>query len=214
VFSRVTGSGIMDGGGGGVMGDAIFEAGDAVTFTVTGAQQTWHWGDGSPPDVVASGVPITHTYAVPHTMYVTTLTLTGGPATPVQINVDQSGLISFDVSALTGLTAFAFQYTASPVDVGSVADFSTNTHLTQLVLDYAYFQSVVLSNAGNMTLLEVDHNRLPSSQVDALLVALAGGAISGGRVDLSNQTPAAPPGAAGIAAGLVLVGRGWTVTTD
>ena len=217
MFRMVTGSGIMDCGTPvppTPTYDAAFVAGSYAAFTVTGATQTWHWGDGTADDVVASGATIYHDYESPppHT---TTLTLTGGPTTPITMDVDQSGLASFDVSSLTGLTQFRFRYLMTPFNLGPTADFSANVNLTRLVLDNSYYQLVVLPNGGTqMVTLGVAYNRLSSGAVDSLLVALAGGAISGGYTDLSHQTPAAPPGSAGATAVLVLVARGWQVYTD
>lgn len=57
-------------------------------------------------------------------------------------------------------------------------------------------------------------NSLSTSDVDAVLVALDGNGLNNGTVDLSGQTPSAPPTGTGRTAAASLIGKGWTVTVD
>lgn len=57
-------------------------------------------------------------------------------------------------------------------------------------------------------------NNLSSADVDAILISLDGNGVLGGTVDVSGQTPLAPPSPAGQISYANLVGKGWTVTTD
>lgn len=74
--------------------------------------------------------------------------------------------------------------------------------------------SIVIANTQPITDLLAGTNVLSSSQVDSILIALDGNGLLNGTVDLSGQTPPAPPSAVGIARALSLIAKTWTVTVD
>jgi hypothetical protein len=71
-----------------------------------------------------------------------------------------------------------------------------------------------LLNLDNTQLLTMMDNVLPPAEVDAVLVQLDTAGFSNYFVDLTGQTPAAPPTATGLAAKASLEGKGWTVNVD
>ena len=94
-------------------------------------------------------------------------------------------------------------------------DLSHNTVLTTLILNNnANLASISLPSLVLVNDCEVTGGMLPTSTVNAILVALAAGSVSGGFCDLRGQTPAAPPSGAGAAAVITLQGRAWNVNTD
>lgn len=86
--------------------------------------------------------------------------------------------------------------------------------LASLRTQSAAQSALVIANTQPILDLNGSTNGLDSAGVDAVLVALDGNGLNNGVVDLSGQTPAAPPGASGLAAKLSLEGKGWTVTVD
>lgn len=66
----------------------------------------------------------------------------------------------------------------------------------------------------NILILFAQSNKIPASQVNAVLIALDAGGVSNGTIQISGQTPAAPPSGAGITAKNNLISKGWTVLTD
>jgi hypothetical protein len=74
----------------------------------------------------------------------------------------------------------------------------------------------VLGNPS-LTFLELITNNLPTSEVNRILAeGSANFTSTSGDIDLSGQTPAAPPSGAGLTAKAELEGRtpGWTITVD
>ena len=72
-------------------------------------------------------------------------------------------------------------------------------------------------NWSNIINLNCRSNSLTTLQVNTILSHLSTNGLNGGIVDLSNQTPAAPPTTGppdGIGAVTTLTGNGWSVTTD
>jgi hypothetical protein len=57
-------------------------------------------------------------------------------------------------------------------------------------------------------------NTLSAAQVNAILIVLDANGLSNGTVDLSGQTPAAPPTGAGLHSATNLYGKFWLVTVD
>lgn len=74
--------------------------------------------------------------------------------------------------------------------------------------------SLSVVNTQPIILLDGHINLLSVAQVDSILIALDGNGLPGGLVDLSGQTPPAPPSAPGMAAVISLLGNGWTVIVD
>lgn len=93
-------------------------------------------------------------------------------------------------------------------------DVTPSTLLQNLHCSSAGQATVVIANTQPITELLAAVNNLGSADVDAILVALDGNGLNNGTVDLSGQTPIACPSAVGVAAGLSLTGKGWTVTYD
>jgi hypothetical protein len=126
----------------------------------------------------------------------TTLVTTGGLGDLATLNIYGCGFTSFscdDLVSLGSLDIHGCPALAS-LDIATPANNNLNTVL-----------------AGACV--------LPSSAVDTVLVDLAAGVVQSnvfdGTVDLAGQTPAAPPGASGVAAAAYLVGTwNWVVTTD
>lgn len=101
------------------------------------------------------------------------------------------------------------------VDSFDGSDFVTSS-LSALALNGNGLETFDISELSVSTLtdLNLSGNSLPSAEVDAILQALDTAGNTNGIVNLSGQTPAAPPGAGGIAAQGNLEGNGWTVTVD
>jgi len=116
-----------------------------------------------------------------------------------------------------------------------VDQFLSHTFTSNSIFDVkVYLQdplviySVVLGNdLGNFHLLEVDisamtaiadvelyGNKLPSTQVNAVLAQLVANGGYSGIVYIPNQTPPAPPTGQGIIDKATLISRSWSVTTD
>lgn len=101
------------------------------------------------------------------------------------------------------------------VDSFDGSDFVTSS-LSDLQLagnGLAGFDIAELS-LSTLTSLNLSANAIPSADVDAILVALDTAGNTDGTVNLSGQTPAAPPGGAGLAAQASLELKNWTVTVD
>lgn len=98
------------------------------------------------------------------------------------------GLTSIDTTNCTALSSFNI---LGPGNLQGV-DVSTNSQIVTCLL---------------LT------NQMTSATVDSILVALAGFTKSNGTLDVSSQLPS-PPGPLGLAAKVVLNGRGWSVATD
>jgi hypothetical protein len=84
-------------------------------------------------------------------------------------------------------------------------------------LDCSYNQLTSLTFDGYPKFLVCNNNSLPTSQVNTILSDLAASGVTGGTVDLSNQTPPAPPSSGppdGIGVVATLTGNGWSVVTD
>jgi hypothetical protein len=75
-------------------------------------------------------------------------------------------------------------------------------------------EEVILNNAVDATNVDITNANLTQTSVDNILVALDTAGYSGGTVDLSGGTSAAPSVGTGQPAVTSLQGKGWTVTTN
>ncbi len=84
-----------------------------------------------------------------------------------------------------------------------------------LDLNSQQIEELDVTNLPGLTQLAMGGGNLLTSQnVDALLVTLDNAGLNNGFFDTTGQSPAAPPGATGLAAKASLEGKGWTVVTD
>ena len=113
------------------------------------------------------------------------------PATVTNLLLDENSFTSFDVSQIP-------------------------TPCTQISLANNDIETLVNPSGIPAVALDVTlgGNRLPTSEINALLIALDNNGLDNGSVDTSGQTPAAPPSGAGATAKTNLEGKGWFVTTD
>lgn len=65
-----------------------------------------------------------------------------------------------------------------------------------------------------VSILEFQNNLFSTQKVNEILGKLVNNGLTGGRINISGQTPAAPPTGQGITDKATLISRGWTVTTD
>lgn len=132
-------------------------------------------------------------------------------AVPLQ---DVDDLVTFaveDQDLINTITIF------SPVAAGfEISDALTN--LTQLVMSDCAVEIFTLNNGSEsipaLAELRLDGNKLSTDSVNDILVLVAGNGVADGFIDLSGQTPTAPPTGAGITAKASLEANGWTVVTD
>jgi hypothetical protein len=79
-------------------------------------------------------------------------------------------------------------------------------------------QSNCITDVGDLTAwiidLDLSGEKLNSTQVNSVLQTMFTFGYSFGTIDVSGQTPAAPPTGTGITAKNNLIYRGWKVTTD
>ena len=142
---------------------------------------------------------------------------------------------------LTSLTSLTVDFSGSPLTVLSLpvltscnsgslfVEGASFTTLSLPVLSDALFGTFTVRSGALTTLslpalanaegayFDFTDNALSSSQVDAFLVqlaALGSPAADNITLDISNQTPSAPPGTAGLAAISTLEDFGGTITTD
>jgi len=93
--------------------------------------------------------------------------------------------------------------------------FDVPANLERLTVDNApLLISFSASATTSLSYLRITNAALSQSVVNSILVDLDSHGILNGTVNLSGQTPAAPPSGAGITAAANLVINGWTVTTD
>ena len=112
------------------------------------------------------------------------------------------------------LTGLQFQYCTMPAP----PIISGNAILNRLQVSDCLLTTApsVLGNPS-LTFLELIANNLPTSEVNRFLAeGSANFTSTSGDIDLSGQTPAAPPSGAGLTAKAELEGRtpGWTITVD
>lgn len=77
-----------------------------------------------------------------------------------------------------------------------------------------YMLEVDYSKLVNISFAVLHGNQLPSTQVNKLLSELVANGLFSGTLDVSTQTPPAPPTGQGLIDKDELIARGWTVTTD
>jgi len=77
-----------------------------------------------------------------------------------------------------------------------------------------YMLELDQSALTNVNYMEIDINKLSSTQINKVLNDLVNNGLTGGTVVTINQTPLAPPTGQGIIDKNILISRGWTVQTD
>lgn len=130
--------------------------------------------------------------------------------------IDNMRLSSLLVPQTTFFTTIAISGTLYPTthSLTSIDTHGTPNLTSYVVIGPGPFSSVDISHNPDITSCNMPTNMLSSATVDSILISLAGFTKNNGNTDLSNQQPPAPPSAAGVVAIGVLLGRGWTVTTD
>lgn len=161
-----------------------------------------------------------------------TLVYTGGTATPNGWSA-VGGVLQYDgttVLAQTSCTEFYTTFTGEldgELDVHLLTSLVIlecyNNSLTSLILPNAplaaifanlnALTSVTMGSVADACDIELADNALPESEVDGVLVALAGGTAINGRLVLTGGTNATPS-ATGLSAKATLEGRGWTVIVN
>lgn len=148
---------------------------------------TIDWGDGSAPDTYTGTGTYTHVY---------------GPAGTYDINlmlVDPTTLIKMDAN--TNLFIL-------------IGDLSSYTNLSVLLVQNNQLTAIDISTNSQLVGLDIRNNNLPTSAINASLIALDGFGLFAGNYLSNGQTPPAPPSGAGAVAKTSLQGKGWVVTTD
>lgn len=194
--------------------------------TLLAATVTVDWGDGNTNTYTGTNMNPSHTYSAPG-LYTISV---GHSVNPSQIQVTSNASIQsistlILETTLQVLNAVGNQFTALPTIPNNVTniDFSFN-QLTSLPVALPTLLSFLRVDFNQLTSLPViptlvnnilaNNNQLTVAAVSNSLIQLDANGLNNGIVDLSNQTPAAPPNAGGATAAANLIGKGWTVTTD
>lgn len=140
--------------------------------------------------------------------------ISGLAALPTLSELDatgNSGLTTLDVTGCVALTYLD----CSDNNLADLFGVSSCTALTNLYCyGNSYLTALDVAGLSVLTYLDCGSNALTVPTVNTILGDLVSGGATGGTVDLSLQTPPAPPSGAGITAATTLGTRGWTVTTD
>lgn len=121
------------------------------------------------------------------------------------------GATTFDLSGFPALNNVAISNCSSI----ETLDFTPCALLTNIQCkNSSALQSIDVSGLPLLEDLAAFNNVLTTANVNSILAALVATGISGGNVNISGQTPAAPPTGQGITDAADLVTDGWTVTTD
>lgn len=118
--------------------------------------------------------------------------LADGPEALSNLFASNAGVTSFDGSGFVTSSLNSLALANNALETFDIAELSLST----------------------LTDLNLSGNSIPSVDVDEILQALDLQLNDNGLVNLSGQTPAAPPGVDGDLAKTNLEGRGWTVTVD
>lgn len=142
--------------------------------------------------------------------------------------------ITWNVSALKGLFTMSVDWfgdlittnypLANSTDIshtytiGTGAGCNIGIGNNSLLYRVSSNQSGYIDNVGDLTAwiidLDLSGELLSTASVNAILQDIFNFGYSFGTLNLSSQTPAAPPSGAGITAKNNLIYRGWNVTTD
>lgn len=97
--------------------------------------------------------------------------------------------------------------------ISGLSSLNSQTLVT-LLANGSLITTIDISGQQALTDVEFNQSALTVTAVNTILTTLDGYGLHNGTVDLSGQTPAAPPSGAGAASAANLSGKGWTVTTD
>lgn len=100
------------------------------------------------------------------------------------------------------------------LDISGLIMVTNNVISLVLTTGFPNLEEVILNNAVDATNVDIRFANLTQTSVDNILVALDTAGYSGGTVDLSGGTSAAPSVGTGQPAVTSLQGKGWTVTTN
>lgn len=97
-------------------------------------------------------------------------------------------------------------YVKDPTNINYVDNSFDNGNFQMLEVDY--------SRLINVTYINLNGNNLSSTQLNKILSELVANGLSGGTLDISNQTTFARPTGQGLIDKDTLISRGWTVEID
>jgi hypothetical protein len=173
---------------------------------------TIQWGDGNTYTFSKhwnESVFQTHTYAAA-AIYTVNVNLNRAETTTsftIDIAPDQ-------VMSLSGLSVVPISYLVLQDDKLPALDISGNPLLQQVFLGGNTLTNFSIASNTALKLVQLQNNNLPTSSVNAILVSLDNAGLHNGSVNLSHQSPSAPPSGAGVTAVSSLIAKGWTVQTD
>lgn len=134
----------------------------------------------------------------------------------------QKGYVSLYVDWGDGITAT--YSTNSIFDISHTYTGTPSVNASFSISDTSYTASLSTNNGGNLhsfnpqgyslQTLDISKEKIPVSEVNAILQAYDSYGSTFGILNISGQTPAAAPTGAGITAKNNLITKGWTVTTD
>jgi len=105
-----------------------------------------------------------------------------------------------------------------PDTLGNIAFLAAAFDWSQLIGLTATYNNMVippvLLGLTGLVTVDLSYNNFTSAFVNLVLEQLATNGVSGGTINVSNQTPAAPPTGDGVVAKNILLASGWIVTTD
>ena len=129
-------------------------------------------------------------------------TASSSPTVTVQFNATYIGTAIVNLPDVYGNT----------VVIGLSQDW---TELIQLLSSgNSLLIAPVLIGLTRLADIDLSGNTLPSSEINIVLAQLVVNGVHSGTLNLSGQTPAAPPTGQGILDAATLTGLGWSVTTD
>jgi hypothetical protein len=97
-------------------------------------------------------------------------------------------------------------YVKDPTNINYIDNSVDNGNFQMLEVDY--------SRLINVTYINLNGNNLSSTQLNKILSELVANGLSGGALDISNQTTFARPTGQGLIDKDTLISRGWTVEID
>lgn len=178
------------------------------------------WGDGNTDNFSDSALGAmyqTHIYAAAGVYNINiNLNKPDGAATfsiadsSMKFHADQV----LSISGLNGFTGSFMKYFVLQDDKLPAIDLSANSYLEYLYMNGNNLTTVNISNNPLLKVVQFKNNRLTTAAINSILIALDNAGITRGQVNLSQQTPAAPPGVDGDVARGNLISKGWTVITD
>lgn len=164
---------------------------------------TIDWGDGNVENFDSESA--NHYYAESEEFYFVTIT-----GTPTGFDEMEYGLVREIKNVPSSLT-----YLSVPAHV-EVMEINNLAGLQSLSISGGTptFANLVLPTINQLTYVSANDLLLSSATVNAVLANLVANEMEEGSVNLSGQTPPAPPTGQGIVDKGILEGRGWTVTVD